>query len=59
MKGKWFVMNNPMAGYIAARVKNKDEIVHSGNLELYGNYSDSKATVQAVVNKLNDREAEQ
>ena len=48
-----------MAGYIAARVKNKDEIVHSGNLELYGNYSDSKATVQAVVNKLNDREAEQ
>lgn len=33
MKGKWYVMKNPMAGYIVARVKDTSETVHSGNLE--------------------------
>lgn len=58
MKGKWKVINNPMGGYIVARVKNTEETVHSGNLEYYGEYSDNKSERQAVANELNAKEAE-
>ena len=58
MKGKWKVIRNPMGGYIVARVKNTEEIVHSGNLEYYGEYSDDKSERQAVADKLNAKEEE-
>lgn len=58
MIGKWKVIYNPVAGYIVARVKDTGEIVHSGNLEFYGEYSDDKADRQAVADELNAREAE-
>lgn len=58
MKGKWKVIRNPMAGYIVARVKNTEEIVHSGNLEYYGEYSDDKSERQAVADELNAKEEE-
>lgn len=56
--GKWKVIYNPFAGYIVARVKDTGEIVHSGNLEFYGEYSDDKAERQATADLLNDKEAE-
>lgn len=56
--GKWKVIYNPFAGYIVARVKDTGEIVHSGNLEFYGEYSDDKAERQAAADLLNDMEVE-
>lgn len=53
MKGKWFVQYNPMAGYIVARRRNTEEIMHGGNLEYYGKYSDDKAALQETADKLN------
>ena len=53
MTGKWFVLNNPMAGYIVARLRNTAEIMNSGNLEYYGKYSDDKAELQETADKLN------
>ena len=58
MIGKWKVIYNPVAGYIVARVKDTGEIVHSGNLEFCGEYSDDKADRQTVADELNAREAE-
>ena len=54
MKGKWYVMKNPMAGYIVARVQDTSKIVHSGNLEYFGEYSADKAGRQAVADRLNE-----
>ena len=56
MKGKWFVMKNPMAGYIVARMKDLNEIMHSGNLEYHGEYSDDKEKCQIVADELNGKE---
>ena len=56
MNKEWFVMKNPMAGYIVARVKNPNEVVHSGNLEYYGNYMDDKAECQRIADELNGKE---
>lgn len=53
MKGKWKVTYNPMAGYIVARVKDTSEVVHSGNLEYYGEYGDNKAEKQKLADELN------
>ena len=58
MKGKWKVIYNPMGGYIVARVRDIDNPVHSGNLEYYGEYSDNKAELQAIADKLNSEETE-
>ena len=46
MKGKWKVLNNPMAGYIVARAKDISKPMHSGNLEFYGDYSKDKAALK-------------
>lgn len=59
MKGKWYVMKNPMAGYIVVRVKDTSKTVHSGNLEYYGEYGDNKAEKQKLANKLNEECIEQ
>lgn len=59
MKSDWFTQRNPAAGdtpFIAARVRDISQIVHSGNLEHYGNYEADKAVVDEVVRKLNSGE---
>ena len=56
MKGEWYVTKNPMAGYIVARVKDTSGVVHSGNLEYYGEYGDDKAEKQRLADKLNGEE---
>lgn len=56
MKSAWYVMHNPMGGYIAARKRNVAEITHSGNLEYSGNYSDNREEIAELVNKLNEAE---
>lgn len=59
MKSKWFVQCNPIGGeyhYIASRVLNTSETVHSGNLEHCGNYSKDKSEVQKIVDRLNEEE---
>ena len=53
MKGKWKVLKNPMAGYIASRIRDTSKPMHSGNLEYYGEYSDSEDEIKAVVDGLN------
>ena len=58
MKSEWYVMNNPMAGYIVARVKDTSKVVHSGNLELYGEYGDNKSEKQKIADELNGRTTE-
>ena len=52
-RSEWYVLYNPMAGYIAARVRDTTKTVHSGNLELFGNYSEDKAVIQRRVDELN------
>lgn len=56
MRGQWKVIYNPMIGYIVARVRDTEEVVHSGNLEYYGEYSDDEAERQAVADGLNAKE---
>lgn len=59
MKGKWQVQCNPINGkylYIAYRVLNTSELVHSGNIETYGKYSEDKREIQKLVDKLNAKE---
>lgn len=55
MKGKWFVMSNPMAGYIVARVRDTSKVVHSGNLEYHGEYNEDKAECQRIADELNKK----
>ena len=45
-----------MAWYIVARVRDIEKTVHSGNLEYYGDYSDSRAEKQALAEELNTKE---
>ena len=53
MKNEWFVMYNPVKGYIAARkVDGSSEIPDS--LEFRGKYSDDKTLVQKLVDILNE-----
>lgn len=53
LKGKWFTSYNPMAGYIATRVLDTSEPVHSGNVEYSCGYSKNKADIDALVEELN------
>lgn len=55
MKGQWYVMYNPNGGYIVVRVRDVNKVVHSGNLEYFGNYSDDKSACQRVADELNER----
>lgn len=56
MKSEWRRSYNPMAGHIAYRLRDINEIDHSGNREYYGEYSDDKETVEELVRKLNKEE---
>lgn len=55
-KGVWKVQCNVINGermYIPYRVRNTDEVVHSGNIEHYGDYTADRDVAQAVVDRLN------
>lgn len=56
---KWFVSCNPVGGerlYIVARLRDKNAIQHSGNMEYHGEYSTDKEAQEAVAAKLNEEE---
>ena len=53
MKNEWFVMYNPVKGYIAARKVNGSSIIPD-SLEFRGKYSDDKTPVQKLVDILNE-----
>ncbi len=59
MKSEWRIQSNPIGGekyYIAYRVKDTTQPIHSGNIEHYGEYTTKRAEVEALVERLN-REA--
>ena len=56
MVGEWFALYNPTVGYIVARVRNIQEVVHSGNLEYRGGYMDNKAECERIADELNCKE---
>lgn len=59
--GKWQVISNFFNGerqYIAARLIDKDEVQHSGNLEYQGCYSTNEREIEIKVASLNAKERE-
>ena len=58
-KGTWKVQSNFICGewmYIPCRVRNTDEVVHSGNIEHYGEYTTNLDEARALADKLNAKE---
>ena len=57
MKSNWFTQSNFVAGegelFIATRIKDISQVVHSGNLEHYGSYDNDRDKVDAIVCRLN------
>ena len=59
MKSAWYTSRNNVGGeslFIAMRGKDINQIIHSGNVETYGNYETDRAKVEAIVRKLNSGE---
>lgn len=59
MKSPWKVQSNLIGDekmYIAYRVKDISQVVHSGNIEHFGEYQKDRAVVEALVEKLNKEE---
>lgn len=54
MMSEWKVQYNPPFGYIAARIRNVNEVVHTGNLEFFGEYTKDKEECQKRVDELNN-----
>lgn len=61
VKSEWKVQCNYISGlgrrYIAYRIRNVNEPVHSGNIEHYGEYSENREEIEKLVKELNAREA--
>ena len=61
-KSEWKVQCNYIAGvgrqYIAMRLLDTNEPMHSGNVEHYGEYSTDRAEVQRLVERLNAGEVQ-
>jgi hypothetical protein len=61
VKSEWKVQCNFISGlgrrYIAYRILNVNEPMHSGNIEHYGEYSENKEEIQKLVDELNAKEA--
>lgn len=58
---EWKLSSNYINGkcnYIAYRLIDKNVVDHSGNREYFGHYSEDKAEVQKLVDKLNAEAAE-
>lgn len=60
VKSEWKVQCNYISGlgrrYIAYRVLDVNEPIHSGNIEHYGEYSDNQEDIQKLVDQLNAKE---
>lgn len=60
MKGKWEVIANPVSGgflYGVARLRNVEEVKHSGNLEFHPcGYLEDRKEAEAVADQANQRE---
>lgn len=59
MKSEWRVQCNIVAGertYIPYRILDVDKIVHSGNIEHYGQYTKNREEAQAIVDELNNQQ---
>ena len=55
-KSNWMLKSNIIGGrtmYIAVRIRNVGEVVHSGNMEHFGEYSEDLEAVRRLVNRLN------
>ena len=55
-KSEWKVQCNYVGGerlYIPYRVLNTAEVVHSGNIEHFGEYTKDKAEAEKIVAELN------
>lgn len=55
---EWFVSCNPVAGeylYIVARLRDREQIQHSGNMEYHGGYSKDKEALEKVATQLNQK----
>lgn len=61
-KSEWKVQCNYIAGvgrsYIAMRVLDTSQTVHSGNVEHYGEYSEDREEIQRLVERLNAGEVQ-
>ena len=61
VKSEWKVQCNYISElrrrYIAYRIRNVNEPVHSGNIEHYGEYSENREEIEKLVEELNAREA--
>lgn len=59
-KSQWFVQSNYWLGkgfrYIASRILDTSQVVHSGNMEHSGEYSENREEVQKTVDELNQKE---
>ena len=56
--GIWKVQCNIINGekrYIPYRLRNTEEVMHSGNIEHYGAYTTDEAEAQALVDELNGK----
>lgn len=56
MKSEWFVQSNPIGGemyYAAARIRDTSKIVHSGNLEHEGKWTQNREKAEKLVVELN------
>lgn len=59
MKSEWKVKKNPMSPekpYCIFRIRDTSREVHSGNIEDYGEYMESKEEAQAIADRLNGEE---
>lgn len=60
-KSEWKVQSNYIAGvgerYIAYRILDIREPVHSGNIRHYGEYSENREEIEKLVDELNKKEA--
>ena len=60
MKSEWRVTANPVAGkmfYGVYRIKNTDEVDHSGNRETRGGYYETREEAEHLAAVLNEEEA--
>ena len=58
-KGKWCAMANVIGGkmkYIAGRILDEDEPLHSGNIEHFGEYTEDEYAVKEIAEALNKAE---
>lgn len=54
--GKWKVTSNPIGGktlYSVYRLRDVDQVDHSGNREFAGEWTDNREAVQVVADQLN------